>query len=134
MKISFMTLGCPDWDLDTICRRGREYGFDGVDFRGYLDEIDITKLPLFTTQAAATKKQLNDAGLEVSGISSSIDVCDIDLRQANLNEAKRTIDVSRRLGSKNVRMFGGGKLEGSSHAVATLLVSGAPNRSTRSGR
>jgi len=116
MKISFMTLGCPDWDLDTICRRGREYGFDGVDFRGYLDEIDITKLPLFTTQAAATKKQLNDAGLEVSGISSSIDVCDIDLRQANLNEAKRTIDVSRRLGSKNVRMFGGGKLEGSSHA------------------
>ena len=56
MKISFMTLGCPNWDLDTICRRGREYGFDGVDFRGYLDEIDITKLPLFTTQAAETRK------------------------------------------------------------------------------
>ena len=34
MKISFMTLGCPGWDLDTICARGREYGFDGVDFRG----------------------------------------------------------------------------------------------------
>ncbi len=115
MKISFMTLGCPDWDLDTICRRGREYGFDGVDFRGYLDEIDITRLPLFTTQAAATKKQLNDAGLEVSGISTSIDVCDAAQKQTNLDEAKRTIDVSNRLGSKNVRMFGGGKLEGSSH-------------------
>ena len=37
MKIAFMTLGCPNWDLDTIITRGREYGFDGVDFRGYLD-------------------------------------------------------------------------------------------------
>ena len=55
MKIAFMTLGCPNWDLDTICQKGREYGFDGVDFRGYLDEIDITKLPLFTTQAAETR-------------------------------------------------------------------------------
>lgn len=51
MKISFTTLGCPNWDLDTICQKGREYGFDGVDFRGYLDSLDITKLPLFTSQA-----------------------------------------------------------------------------------
>ena len=46
MKISFSTLGCPNWDLDTICQKGHAYGFDGVDFRGYLDTLDITKLPL----------------------------------------------------------------------------------------
>src|SRR5512147_856061 len=86
MKLAFMTLGCPNWDLDTICTRGREYGFDGVDFRGYLDEIDITKLPLFTTQAAGTLRQLNDAGLEVSGVSTSIKVCDAGARAANLDE------------------------------------------------
>ncbi len=40
-----MALGCPEWNLDTICKKGREYGFDGVDFRGYLGEIDITRLP-----------------------------------------------------------------------------------------
>ena len=72
MKISFMTLGCPKWDLDTICRRGREYGFDGVDFRGYLDAIDITTLPMFTSGVAATRRQLDEAGLEVSAVSSSI--------------------------------------------------------------
>ena len=60
MKISFMTLGCPGWDLDTICARGREYGFDGVDFRGYLDQIDITLLPEFTTHANQTRRQLED--------------------------------------------------------------------------
>ena len=52
MKISFMTLGCPNWDIDTICARGQEYGYDGVDLRGYLDQIDVTLLPEFTTQAS----------------------------------------------------------------------------------
>ncbi len=75
MKISFMTLGCPNWDLNTICARGKEYGFHGVDFRGYLDALDITLLPEFTTQAASTLRRLNEAGLEVSAISSSIQVC-----------------------------------------------------------
>lgn len=116
MKIAFMTLGCPGWDLDTICRRGREYGFDGVDFRGYLDEIDITQLPLFTTQGGATRRQLNDVGLEVSAISSSIKLCLPEKRQSNLEEAKRTIDVARELGTHNVRIFGDGDLDQSNHA------------------
>ena len=116
MKIAFMTLGCPNWNLSTICAKGREYGFDGVDFRGYLNEIDITKVPLFTTQAADTRRRLNDAGLEVSAISTSIQVCRSDDREKNLEEARRTIEVSQKLGSQNVRVFGGGDLEGSSHA------------------
>src|ERR1044071_5484379 len=95
MKIAFMTLGCPNWDLDTIIACGREYGFDGVDFRGYLNEIDITKLPMFTSGAAETRQKLDDAGLAVSCISSSIKVCDANARQANIDEARRTIDVAK---------------------------------------
>lgn len=116
MKLSFMTLGCPQWDLDTICARGREYGYDGVDFRGYLDTVDITTLPMFTTQAAQTRRQINDAGLEVSAISSSITVCALEKRQANLDEAKRTIEAVRGLGAGTVRIFGGGNLESASRA------------------
>lgn len=115
MKIAFTTLGCPNWDLDTICQKGREYGFDGVDFRGYLDEIDITKLPLFTTRGAETKQRLTDAGLAVSGISSSITVCDPERKVENIEEAKRTIELAKKLDFDNVRVFGGGNLAGSSH-------------------
>jgi len=115
MKISFMTLGCPNWNLDMICQKGREYGFDGVDFRGYLGELDITKLALFTTQGAETKQRLTDAGLAVSGISSSIKVCEPERRMENIEEAKRTIELAKRLDSQNVRVFGGGQLDGSSH-------------------
>ncbi len=114
MKIAFTTLGCPNWDLDTICQQGRAYGFDGVDFRGYLDQIDITKLPLFTTQAAKTHQRLTDAGLAVCGISSSIKVCETSLKAANLDEARRTIEVANRFDCPNIRVFGAGNLEISS--------------------
>ncbi len=115
MKTSFTTLGCPNWDLDTICKKGREYGFDGVDFRGYMNELDITKLALFTTQGSETKQRLTDAELEVSGISSSLKVCEAERKSENIEEAKRTIELAKTLGCANVRVFGGGNLDGSSH-------------------
>jgi sugar phosphate isomerase/epimerase len=110
MKISFTTVGCPAWDLDTICARGHEYGYKGVDFRGLMGEIDITKLPEFTSGVAATRRKLADAGLQVSGVSSSIRLCEADKHAANIEEAKRTIAVAHDLGSKIVRVFGGGDL------------------------
>jgi sugar phosphate isomerase/epimerase len=111
MKISFMTLGCPTWDLDTICARGRKFGFDGVDFRGYLGDLDITVLPEFTTKATETHHKLDDAGLSVSGISTSIRVCVPKDLERNLNEARRTISVAKAFAAINIRVFGGGDLE-----------------------
>ena len=110
MKLTFTTLGCPAWDLDTICHRASEYGFQGVDFRGYLDTLDVTTLPEFTTGAAATRKKINDAGLEVSGVSSSITVCAPEKWGNNLEEARRTIETAIALGAPNVRIYGGGDL------------------------
>jgi sugar phosphate isomerase/epimerase len=110
MKLSFMTLGCPNWDLDTICARGREYGFDGVDLRGYLDSVDITRRPEFTSGADITRRKLQDAGLEVSAISSSINICVPEAREGSLEEARRTIGVAQSFDCQNVRIFGGGDL------------------------
>jgi sugar phosphate isomerase/epimerase len=121
MKLGFMTLGCPDWDLDTICRNGQAWGFDGVDFRGLGPEIDVTKLPAFTTDAAKTARRLADAGLAVSGISSSIKVCDASRRDANLDEAKRTIEAAAAVGAANVRVFGGGDAAKVGHRTAAAV-------------
>jgi sugar phosphate isomerase/epimerase len=123
MNISFTTLGCPAWDLDMICARGREYGFDGVDFRGYQGEIDVTRLKLFTNGAAATLRQLAGAGLRVSGISSGITVCVSEKAEANLEEARRTIAVCQALEAPYVRLFGGGDPQ--THSRAELAKIGA---------
>ena len=122
MKICLTTLGCPEWDFDTICAKGREYDFDGVDFRGLLEEIDVTVLPEFTSGIAATKRKLQDAELEVSGIASSIRVCEADKLASNLEEAKRTITIAKQLDCQNIRVFGGGDLE--AHSREDLAKTG----------
>lgn len=107
MKLSFMTLGCPAWTLDDICSKGREYGYEAVDFRGLGAELDVTKLAAFTTGLAATRRQLDSAGLAVSGVSSSLSICSAEKRTTNLEEARRTVPVALGLGAKNIRVFGG---------------------------
>lgn len=111
MKLSFSTLGCPGWNLDTILRNGRDMGFDGVDFRGLGDTLDITTLPEFTTDLAATARRIADAGLSVSAISSGIRLCDETVYADNVAEAERTIPVARALGAKIIRVFGVGDPE-----------------------
>lgn len=108
MKLSFTTLGCPDWDLDAICKKGREYGFDGVDFRGIRETLDITLMPQFISGIAQTRSALASAGLEVSGISSSIRLCVPEKLKENAEEARRTIAVAGELGCGRVRVFGSG--------------------------
>ncbi|MCZ6635694.1 MAG: hypothetical protein O7G87_20035 [bacterium] len=66
MKPSFTTLGSPGWSLDEVCQKGSAAGFEGVDFRGLQDNIDITTTPEFTTQLGETKRKL-EAYYEWSG-------------------------------------------------------------------
>ncbi|MDQ8179946.1 sugar phosphate isomerase/epimerase family protein [Pelagicoccus sp. SDUM812005] len=115
MKLAFTTLACPEWDLETIIRKGAEYGFDGVDFRGTGSGIDITEQPEFTAGIEATRALIAESGLVVSGVSSSIRICDTDKLEANLEEARRTIPVALALGAKQIRVFGYGD-EGASRA------------------
>ncbi len=121
MKLAFMTLGCPTWDLATIIERAVAYGYDGIDFRGIADAIDITVLPEFTSGIAETHRRIEDAGLKVCTISSSIKVCDPDKKAENVEEARRTIEVAAELGVENVRVFGGGPVESIGHAAAAEI-------------
>jgi sugar phosphate isomerase/epimerase len=109
MQISFSTLGCPDWTLHEVISRAVEYGYDGIDLRGLLDTLDVTRLPPFTRDMPETARMFSDAGLMVSGISSSIGLCDLEKRQENIDEAKRTIGVAKGLGCENIRVFGRGR-------------------------
>lgn len=121
MKLSFTTLGCPKWDLQTICANAKAYGFDGIDFRGVQDDLDVTTLPQFRSGISATRKMIADAGLEVSGLSTSISICNPEKRRDNLEEAKRTIASALDLSCANVRVFGGGDLTTTSREDAARI-------------
>lgn len=113
IKLAFTTLGCPAWDMATIVRRALEYGYAGVDFRGYLADVDLRKSPAFTTGLSETAARLRDAGLVVPCLSSSAKMFDVsaDARRASLDEMRDYAGLCGAFGAPFVRIFGG-KLDG----------------------
>ena len=109
MKLSCTTLACPDWSLKTILQRFKEYGYDGVDFRGLGDELEAYRLPAFSTDAAATARQIAGAGLEVSAFSSSARMFSADAaeREKHTAEVGEYARLCRAFGAPMIRVFGG---------------------------
>jgi sugar phosphate isomerase/epimerase len=119
VKLGFTTLGCPDWDMGQIVAAAAECGYDGVDFRGYGQEMAVYRLAEFTTDAAATARRFADAGVEVCGFSSGARLFDPDRarREAHLEEVRAYADLCAAFGAPRIRVFGG-RLEGTGPAEA----------------
>ncbi|MFH1007242.1 MAG: sugar phosphate isomerase/epimerase family protein [Candidatus Latescibacterota bacterium] len=109
MKLAFTTLGCLEWDMDTILSRAVAYGFDGVDFRGYLGELALFKLPEFTIRAQETAQRFADAQLEIPCFSSSARMFSrTDAEQAgHLEEVRAYARMCGFFGTRFIRIFGG---------------------------
>ena len=109
MKLAFTTLGCPEWDMDTIISRAVEYGFDGVDFRGYLGEFDIFRLPEFATGIKDTSRRFADAGLEMPCFSSSVCMfpASPENQRAVEEEIKHYAELCGPFKAPFIRLFGG---------------------------
>jgi sugar phosphate isomerase/epimerase len=121
MKMSFSTLGCPDWTLDQIVGRACEYGFDGIAFRGLNGELDLTRVDEFSpSRRRHTLSLIKRAGLVCNMLLTSTRVMLTDPVElaASLRNAKAHIDLAADMESPAVRIFGGAILSGLSHAAA----------------
>jgi len=110
MKLAFSTLGCPNWDLSTIIQRAVEHGYNGVDFRGYLADVDLRKSPIFAPgEIRRTAGSIRDAGLAVCALSSGARMFDATpgARAESLDEMRAYAEMARETGAGIVRIFGG---------------------------
>lgn len=123
MKLSVTTLGCPEWDLDTIISKAVEYGFDAVDFRGCMGEMNIYKLPEFSTNLNETIQRFKKANLAISCFSSSIKVFTKtgEDQANNIAEAESYAKLCKAFGTKFIRVFGG-PIGDADRAEATILA------------
>ena len=119
MKIGFTTLGCPLWDMDTIIRRAVEYGYDGVDFRGYRKTLDLYRCREFSSGIKETIRKFADAGLETPCFSTSAHVFTQEPaeRSAALDEVRRYAEICALFNGKYLRVFVG-RLEGTPRPLA----------------
>ena len=108
-KLSFSTLGCPDWPFDKIIDFAKEHGYTGIEVRGILREMDLTKVAEFSTPdaIAVTMKKMKDRGLEFVdlGSSAAMHLPKGDERTKNLDEGKRFIDLAAKLNCPYIRVF-----------------------------
>jgi sugar phosphate isomerase/epimerase len=72
MKLAFSTVACPAWDLDTIAIKAKEYGYDGVEIRGFLNETVLTSANVFLTDPVKVKRTFANAGVEIACLASSV--------------------------------------------------------------
>jgi len=63
--LSFSTLGCPDWSFEKILEFSVANNYDGIELRGILRELDLTKCPEFINRdkIAETRRNLRSAKL-----------------------------------------------------------------------
>jgi sugar phosphate isomerase/epimerase len=106
MKFAFSTVSCPTWDFETIIARAKEYGYDGVEIRGFLNESILTAANVFLSDPGKMRKQFADAGLEIACLASSISFTQNRKRDAKLaNDLRMYIDTAEQLGCSTVKVF-----------------------------
>ncbi len=107
-KLSFSTLGCPGWDFDKILEQAVLHHYQGIELRGILGQLDLTKINLFTPlNIASTRRKTSDLGIQIVNLGSSANLhfIDIQKRQSNLDDAKKFIDLASQLNCPFVRVF-----------------------------
>lgn len=109
LRLSFSTLGCPDWSFVQIVDFAQKHGYQGIEVRGLKRQMDLTLCPEFSTEAARTNAValMKQKGLSFVGLGSSanLHLPEGGEREKNLAEARRFIDLAQQLACPYVRVF-----------------------------
>ena len=107
-RLSFSTLGCPDWSFETILNFAVEKGYDGVEVRGLQRQLDLTKCREFSNEnILTTSKRITEKKIKIVGLGSSAAMHHTQAaeRKKNLDEVKSFIDLALQLNCPYVRVF-----------------------------
>lgn len=115
MKFAFSTLGCPDWPIERIVETAVELKYDGVEIRGIKRIFDLSKAGEFSDEKIdATRQLFEGAGMPVCSVDASASFCwdELAKQERAYEEATAHVEIARKLGAPQVRVFGGNMPEG----------------------
>lgn len=104
-RITFSTLACPDWSIETIITRARQIGYDGIEWRGGAQ--GHVPLTLSSLQRKDLRERMGDANLFSLAVTAYTRfVADSALERAsNVDDLKRQLDLAGEIGASYVRTF-----------------------------
>src|SRR5215207_4128618 len=88
MPLAFSTLGCPDWSFQKITNFAVQHGYTGIEIRGLMRQVDLTKTNELTKDKEASLKMMKNKKLRFVDLGSS---CTLHFnegadREKNINE------------------------------------------------
>ena len=107
MKISFSTLGCPDFSWTDIYSLAKDFGFQGVEIRGLEGEDIFTSraVPFRPENLQATKSLLKRLRLEICCFSAGCELRYAERREENAAEIRRYIALASALDTPYIRVL-----------------------------
>lgn len=106
MKLSFSTLGCPEWSFPEIVSTAKDLGYDGIEIRGVGSVMDVPRIPQFSPgNAPETKKLLASKGLEIVCLTSACYMNVPDYTQDTIYQAIAYVDTAQDIGAKYIRVL-----------------------------
>lgn len=106
MKISFSTLGCPDWKWANIIATAKDMGYDGIEVRGVGSQLYAPAITAFSpANVSKTKDKLSSMNLEISCLASHCYLFDKENNETVMKEAYAYVDLAAELGVKYIRVL-----------------------------
>lgn len=106
MKLSFSTLGCPEWSFSEIVSTAKDLGYDGIEIRGVQNVMDVPRIPQFApNEAGKTQKLLADKNLEIVCLTSACYMNVPDFTQDTVYHAIAYVDTAKDMGVKYIRVL-----------------------------
>ena len=107
LKLSFSSLGCPDWSWSDMLSVAVDMGYQGIEVRGVGKELHAPHISVFRPQhREATIAELTRLGLGVVCLTSA---CELGVREqlsANEREIPEYIELAAALGTPYIRVVG----------------------------
>ena len=117
LPIGFSTLGCPKWTWTQILDFAQSHDYAAIELRGLQMNMDLTLAPELSRDGGRieeSKRELRKRGLRISDLGASAELHEQDpaKRAAQLDEARRFIDLAETLRAPYVRVFGNKYVKG----------------------
>lgn len=110
VKLSFSTLGSPNYSVEQVIALATQNGYDGVELRTIRGTNEIVNLAEFgPDEILNTAQKFADAGLAISCLDTSINITTGTGPEFtnNLEQAKVYATLAKKLGAPFIRIFAG---------------------------
>lgn len=108
MKFGFSSLGCPEWDLDTIITQAAALGYDGIELRGLQGEMHLPTSPAMRRDLKGVRARLEEARVELTclGTGNCFHWREAKRLAAEKSQVREFIELAAELNCPYVRVFG----------------------------